>query len=87
MGDIGKVMAAKLNAAHGKVQFLIPSRGFSGCDREGDAFRDADADSELVRTLWNDADTRVKVVDVDMHINDAEFADTLYTWFQATIKD
>ncbi len=87
MGNIGKIMATKLNAAHGKVQFLIPSRGFSGCDIEGDAFRDADADSELIRTLWHEADTRVKVVDVDMHINDKEFGDTLYTWFQSTVKD
>lgn len=87
MADIGKIMAAKLNTAHGKVQFLIPSRGFSGCDIEGDAFRDANADSELIRTLWHEADTRVKVVDMDMHINDKEFGDTLYTWFQSTIKN
>jgi uncharacterized protein (UPF0261 family) len=87
MSDIGKIMAGKLNAAHGKVQFLIPSRGFSGCDKEGDAFRDANADSELIRTLWHEADTRVKVVEVDMHINDREFGETLYTWFQSTIKN
>ncbi len=87
MSDIGKIMAAKLNAAHGKVQLLIPSRGFSGWDVDGDTFRDPAADSEFIKTLWHEAGTRVKVVDVDMHINDTAFAETLYAWFQTTIKE
>lgn len=72
--QLGRIFAEKANAACGPVAFILPLRGVSILDGDGDRFCDREADqamfSELKATLRQD----VPVIEVDANINDPEFA-------------
>ena len=73
-GAIGADIARKLAAATGPVSVLLPARGVSAIDREGQPFDDPAARRalhEAIRAGLGGAN----VVELDLHINDAEFAD------------
>jgi uncharacterized protein (UPF0261 family) len=71
---IGADIALKLSAASGPVAVLLPARGVSAIDREGQPFDDPEA-----RRILHDAIKaglpREVVTELDMHINDVEFAE------------
>lgn len=73
--ELGRIMAAKLNAARGPVTVLLPLRGVSAIDREGQPFHDREADAAFRGALRAALDPRVRVIELDRHINDPEFAD------------
>jgi uncharacterized protein (UPF0261 family) len=71
---IGADIARKLSAATGPVSVLLPARGVSAIDREGQPFDDPAARRALhdaIRTGLPGGDVR----ELDLHINDAAFAD------------
>jgi uncharacterized protein (UPF0261 family) len=71
---IGRSIAGKLSAATGPVAVLLPKRGVSAIDREGQPFDDPVARAALhdaIRSSLNG----VEVQELDLHINDPEFAD------------
>jgi uncharacterized protein (UPF0261 family) len=73
---LGRIIAGKLNAATGPVVLLLPLRGISNLDAEGEPFEDVEADKALFASLHRHADpTVVTVRDVDLHINDPAFAE------------
>lgn len=74
MGQIGKVMAEKLNRSRGPAAVAIPLRGFSARNRSGDILYDPEADLAFLSTLKERLHPRIRVVEVDAHINDEEFA-------------
>jgi uncharacterized protein (UPF0261 family) len=72
---IGETMARRLSEAKGPVSVLLPSRGLSAIDRTGQPFDDPGARRALhdaIRSGLRHGDVR----ELDLHINDAEFADT-----------
>jgi uncharacterized protein (UPF0261 family) len=71
---IGADIARKLSAATGPVSVLLPARGVSAIDREGQPFDDPAARRALhdaIRSGLPGGDVR----ELDLHINDAAFAD------------
>jgi uncharacterized protein (UPF0261 family) len=71
---IGAEIARKLSAAVGPVAVLLPARGVSAIDREGQPFDDPRARRSLHDAIR--AGLRgVPVEELDLHINDPEFAD------------
>lgn len=72
--EIARTMARKLNAAAGPVKVILPLKGISEYDKEGGVWYDPDADEALFRTLKQELDGRIEVVEVDQHINDRAFA-------------
>ena len=72
---IGKWLADKLNSMTGEVRFLLPLKGVSMLDAEGQAFYDPDADQALFDTLERSVEQtdKRKLIRVDANINDAEF--------------
>ena len=75
---IGTVIGHKLRSATGPVTVLIPSRGVSALDAEGAPFDDPGARAALVDALRTQLeDSRVRVEEHDLHINDEAFADRL----------
>jgi uncharacterized protein (UPF0261 family) len=71
---IGSAMAMKLSAATGPVSVLLPARGVSAIDKEGQPFDDPVARRalhEAIRTGMK----RPAVIELDLHINDPAFAD------------
>ncbi len=71
---IGAGIARKLSAAVGPVAVLLPGRGVSAIDREGQPFCDPVARRALHDAI-RDGARAVDVVELDLHINDQAFAD------------
>lgn len=71
---LGKEIAEKASAARGSTAVLVPLRGVSGIDKEGGPFWWPEADQALFQSLRNWISPGVKLVELDLHINDPEFA-------------
>ena len=71
---IGVEIARKLSAATGPAAVLLPGRGVSAIDRAGQPFDDASARRALHDAILTNLDS-VEVRELDLHINDPEFAD------------
>jgi uncharacterized protein (UPF0261 family) len=87
--ELGKTMARKLNAARGPTALFVPLRGTSLYAAEGGVFHDPVADEALFAALREHVDRdRVEVYELDLHINDDEFAlalaDRLHEFCQRT---
>jgi uncharacterized protein (UPF0261 family) len=74
MRQVGGVMADKLNMSRGPAAVAVPLRGFSDRNRPGDLFYDPEADGEFVLALRERLGPRVRLVEIDAHINDELFA-------------
>jgi uncharacterized protein (UPF0261 family) len=70
--QLGLMIAEKANAARGPVTIILPLRGVSAIDRDGQPFCDRAADAALFDAIRQHS--RVKIVEVDAHINDPEFS-------------
>jgi uncharacterized protein (UPF0261 family) len=73
MRTIGKIMASKLNEARGPTIVMIPLRGFSYPNRKGEAFYDEEGNRAFI-TILKENLKAIKVIEIDAHINDPEFA-------------
>jgi uncharacterized protein (UPF0261 family) len=73
---LGKEIAEKASAARGPTTILVPLRGVSAIDKEGGPFWWPDADQALFQSLRNWVSPSVRLVELDVHINDPEFART-----------
>jgi uncharacterized protein (UPF0261 family) len=71
---LGKEIAQKASAAKGPTTVLVPLRGVSGIDREGQPFWWPEADAALFQSLRNWMSPDVELIELDMHINDPAFA-------------
>ncbi|HEX7897786.1 MAG TPA: Tm-1-like ATP-binding domain-containing protein, partial [Planctomycetota bacterium] len=71
---IGADIGRKVAAATGPVAVLLPKKGVSAIDREGQPFDDPRAREALHRAIRENA-RGVEVTELDLHINDPEFAD------------
>lgn len=81
---IGEFIVTRLNRMTGPVRFLLPLRGVSAIDASGQPFHDPVADAALfdaIRAGWQQAGNR-RLVELDLHINDPEFANALVTNFR-----
>lgn len=74
--ELGRVMAEKLNKAIGPTAVIIPKKGFSAADKEGNDWYDPEANLALIHTLKRELKPEIKLVEVDAHINDKLFAET-----------
>jgi len=73
--EIGRRIGARLAAATGPTTLLLPLRGVSMIDAEGQPFHDPVANGALFDALRASVGDDVVMVEVDAHINDAEFAE------------
>ena len=71
---IGASIAHKLSAAKGPVAILLPARGVSAIDKEGQPFDDPVARKALYDAIRSGVHG-IPVTELDLHINDPEFAD------------
>ncbi len=71
---MGKIFAEKANAASGPVAFLLPLRGVSILDGDGERFCDRQADQAFFDALKANLDSGIPVEEIDANINDAEFS-------------
>lgn len=85
---LGKKIAEKVNASKGPAAIMIPRKGFSALDRAGGKkmtaidgtvtgdWHDETANFALIDTIKRYLDvSKVELLEMDAHINDAEFAE------------
>ncbi|MNN60902.1 hypothetical protein D3C81_1761130 [compost metagenome] len=74
--SIGKKIVEKLNMAKEKTVLLLPLKGVSAIDVEGQVFYGAEEDKMLFDTLREGVNKDiVEIVEMDCAINDIEFAE------------
>ncbi|MEM7385460.1 MAG: Tm-1-like ATP-binding domain-containing protein [Verrucomicrobiota bacterium] len=72
--QIGEIIAEKLSAYEGPVSVLLPTKGVSVIGLEGQPFYVPDADIALFDAIRAGLPDRVPVTELDVSINDPEFA-------------
>lgn len=72
--ELGRLIASKLNRATGPTVLFIPLKGVSAIDKEGQPFYLPEADAALFESLRRNIRPPVELVELDLHINDPEFA-------------
>jgi uncharacterized protein (UPF0261 family) len=75
--EIGRRIAGQVNRSTGPVVLMLPLRGVSMIDAEGQPFHDAEADRALFAALRAHAAPNVRIRELDLHINDPEFSHAL----------
>jgi uncharacterized protein (UPF0261 family) len=73
---LGREIAQKASAAKGPTAVLVPLKGVSAIDREGQPFWFPEADRALFQSLRDWMAPQVRLIELDLHINDREFAET-----------
>jgi uncharacterized protein (UPF0261 family) len=85
-GELGRVVAEKLNGAAGPVEIFVPMGGFSTFDKPEQPFHDADAAAAFRRSLRSSISRGIRVHERPEHINDEAFglavAERLYELVQ-----
>ena len=71
---MGRIFAEKANAARGPVALLIPLRGVSILDGDGERFRDRNADRAMFDAIRENLRNDIPFIELDANINDAAFA-------------
>ena len=72
--ELGRIIAEKLNQAKGPTALFLPLKGVSAIDAEGQPFYLPEADAALFDALRQHLRSPVELVELDVHINDPEFA-------------
>lgn len=76
--ELGEIIANKLNQSTGPTALLIPRKGVSMIDAEGQPFQAPEADKALFQALREHIDpSHVELIELDLHINDPEFAEAI----------
>jgi uncharacterized protein (UPF0261 family) len=73
---LGRELATKVARARGPAHIFLPLRGLSAIDRAGQPFDDPEARAALYRAIHAHAGP-VPVTELDLHINDAAFAEAM----------
>jgi uncharacterized protein (UPF0261 family) len=73
---LGREIAEKASAARGPTAVLVPLRGVSAIDREGQPFWWPEADQALFQSLRQWMSPHVRLIELELHINDPDFAGT-----------
>lgn len=86
MAAVGKLMAEKLNKARGPTAAVIPNRGFDDRDRPGSPFYSPQERKAFIQALKENLNAEVKVAELDVHINDPEFATEVIAIFDELMQ-
>jgi uncharacterized protein (UPF0261 family) len=84
--QLGSEIADKASAARGPTAVLLPLRGVSAIDAEGQPFAWPEADAALFQSVRNRISGDVRLLEIDAHINHERFArtaaETLLEWLR-----
>jgi len=73
--EMGRIFAQKANRAKGPVAFLLPLKGVSMLDSEGEIFWSPEADSAMFSAIKSNVSEGIRVEEMEANINDQSFAD------------
>jgi uncharacterized protein (UPF0261 family) len=80
-------LAEKLNRDPANVNVLIPTRGWSEADREGEPLYDPEMNLVFTDRLREVLDPQIEIQEMDQHINDSTFADAAANLMDKMIKN
>jgi uncharacterized protein (UPF0261 family) len=86
LDTIATTMAQRLANSEGPVGVLIPLRGWSEADKEGEATFDPRLDRFFVETLKRLLPSAVSLKEVDYHISDPRFVQLAVEWLDEMIR-
>ncbi|MDT8306544.1 MAG: Tm-1-like ATP-binding domain-containing protein [Anaerolineae bacterium] len=75
--QIGEMIAAAANLATAPVAILLPLRGVSMLDSEGQPFWDPAADRACFKAIKSNAADHVQIIEIDANVNDPAFSRTV----------
>ena len=84
--QLGRILAEKANQARGPVTIVLPLRGVSALDAVGREFHDPGADAALFDAIRGAARPPVKLLELDLHINDPAFAECLVSEYLSVAR-
>jgi uncharacterized protein (UPF0261 family) len=76
---LGKKLAQKLNKATATTKIFLPTKGISQVDMEGGIFHQPEIDRALFDAIKENTDPKISISELDLHINDSDFAKALVT--------
>ncbi len=86
MQVVGETAAHRLNQAKGPVTVILPLNGMSISGLEGGSTHDPEADRILFDTLRKGLRKDIHIIDAELHINEAPFADLVVNAFVALMS-
>lgn len=73
--QLGKILAEKLNKAKGDTVLMLPLKGVSAIDDEGQPFYGPEENDVLFSTIKENINNNIELIEMDNNINDKEFAE------------
>jgi uncharacterized protein (UPF0261 family) len=83
---LGKELAQKVNQSKAAVTVVLPRKGISQIDAEGEVFYGPDLDNVLFDAIKNNLSANVKLIESPAHINDRDFSALLVANLLALIE-
>jgi uncharacterized protein (UPF0261 family) len=74
---LGKQLTNKLNVSKAPVSILLPKKGISEIDKQDNIFYQPEVNESLFKSIKENSQKHVSIVEVDAHINDEMFAQLL----------
>ena len=87
MGELGRIVAKRLNGARGQVSVVVPTQGFSISDTEGNALWYPEADAAFIDSLETSLRPGIAFERVDATVNDPSFADVVADRYLSITKE
>jgi uncharacterized protein (UPF0261 family) len=84
--EIAETMAKKINTAKGPTALVIPVKGFSKANRPGTAIFNPEEDKYFIKELKSQISDNIPIKELEMHINNPEFAQELVQMFLSFFK-
>jgi uncharacterized protein (UPF0261 family) len=85
--ELGRIVAAKANAAKGPVAVLLPLGGVSQLDSPGGEFWSPEADGALFDAIRRDLRSDIQLIELENNVNDPAFADRAASTLLELIRD
>jgi uncharacterized protein (UPF0261 family) len=82
-----RLVAAKLAKATGPTAFVSPLRGIEMWDRPGEGLHDPEGLAAFTDEIHRSVKAPVRLVEIDAHINDPLFCDTVLEIFDGWVRD
>jgi len=79
-------LAEKLNKAPVNIKVLVPTRGWSGADKQDGPLYDPDMNQVFLQKFRQVLDSRIEIQEVDHHINDKAFGQIAATVMDNMVK-
>jgi uncharacterized protein (UPF0261 family) len=84
---LAEQLSDKLNKDISNVHVLVPTRGWSEADREDGPLYEPETNAHLVQILKDNLDKRIRLEEINLHINDPDFAQIAADVMDRMVKD